>query len=155
MPTPRRRAKRTRVAGGGACGLWKPTVEPPRATRRLRRSVVPFSDVFNAVSTWSFPRPGEEEAFEEHYWSVHVPLAQRVPHTAELILTRTTHALPGEQPAFYRAVVMSFPSQAAFEAATRTPEWEALRSDSASLIERFGVQLLTGMGEPQPVDTTG
>jgi uncharacterized protein (TIGR02118 family) len=111
--------------------------------------------VFNAVSTWSFPRPGEEQAFEEHYWSVHVPLAQRIPHTAELILTRTAYALPGERPAFYRAVVMSFPSQEAFDAATRTPEWEALRSDSASLIERFGVRLLTGMGEPQAVEITG
>lgn len=124
-------------------------------TRRSRTSVVASSDVFNAVSTWSFPRPGEEQAFEEHYWSVHVPLAQRVPHTAELVLTRTAHALPGEQPAFYRAVVMSFPSQEAFEAATRTPEWEALRNDSASLIERFGVRLLTGMGEPHAVETAG
>jgi uncharacterized protein (TIGR02118 family) len=120
-----------------------------------RTSGVPSAGVFNAVSTWSFPRPGEEQAFEEHYWSVHVPLAQRVPHTAELSLTRTAHALPGEQPAFYRAVVMSFPSQEAFEAATRSPEWEALRSDSASLIERFGVRLLTGMGEPQAVETAG
>jgi hypothetical protein len=47
---------------------------------------------------------------------------------------------------------MSFPDQEAFEAATRTPQWEALRSDSASMIERFGVRLLTGMGEPQVVD---
>ena len=111
--------------------------------------------MFTAVSTWSFPRAGEEEAFETHYWDVHVPLAQQVPHTAELILTRTAYALPGEQPAFYRAVVMSFPDQQAFEAATRTPQWEALRSDSASMIERFGVHLLTGMGEPQGVDVAG
>ena len=111
--------------------------------------------MFTAVSTWSFPHAGEEEAFETHYWDVHVPLAQQVPHTAELILTRTAYALPGEQPAFYRAVVMSFPDQEAFEAATRTPQWEALRSDSASMIERFGVHLLTGMGEPQAVDVAG
>jgi uncharacterized protein (TIGR02118 family) len=111
--------------------------------------------VFTAVSTWSFPRAGEEQAFEEHYWSVHVPLAQRIPHTVELVLTRTAYALPGEQPAFYRAVVMSFADQAAFEAATRTEEWDALRSDSASMIERFAVRLLTGMGEPQAVETRG
>ena len=124
---------------------------PPPA----RASLVAFADVFTAVSTWSFPRSGEEEAFEEHYWSVHVPLAQRVPRTAELVLMRTAHALPGEQPAFYRAVVMSFPDQEAFEAATRTREWEALRSDSATMIERFGVRLLTGMGEPQTIEITG
>ena len=110
--------------------------------------------MFTAVSTWSFPRPGEEQAFEEHYWNVHVPLAQRIPNTAELVLTRTAYALPGEQPAFYRAVVMSFPDQQAFEAATRTPEWDELRSDSAAIIERFGVQLLTGMGEPETVEIT-
>ena len=133
-------------------GLWEPTAGLSRAGRRAAARSYRALDVFAAVSTWSFPRPGEEEAFEEHYWSVHVPLAQRIPHTAELVLTRTASALPGEQPAFYRAVVMSFPSQEAFEAATRTPEWEALRSDSASMIERFGVHLLTGMGEPRAVD---
>ena len=108
--------------------------------------------MFTAFSTWSFPRPGDEEAFEEHYWSTHVPLAQRIPNTAGMVLTRTSDALPGERPAFYRAVVMSFPDKAAFEAATRTPQWEALRADSASIIERFGVSLLTGMGEPETIE---
>jgi uncharacterized protein (TIGR02118 family) len=135
--------------------LWEPTAGPSPGRLPCRGSLVPSAGVFTAVSTWSFPRPGEEEAFEEHYWSVHVPLAQRIPRTAELVLTRTAYALPGEQPAFYRAVVMSFPSQEAFEAATRTPEWEALRGDSASMIERFGVRLLTGMGEPQAIDVAG
>ena len=108
--------------------------------------------MFTAVSTWSFPRAGEEEAFEEHYWSAHVPLAQRIPGTLSLVLTRTSDALPGEHPAFYRAVVMSWPDKATFDAATRSSEWDALRADAGSMIERFGVQLLTGMGEPQPVE---
>jgi uncharacterized protein (TIGR02118 family) len=102
--------------------------------------------MFTAVSTWSAPNAGMEEAFEEHYRSTHVPLAQKVPNTIGLTLIRTAAALPGEPSAFYRAVVTSFPDAATFEAATRTPQWDSLRADTALMIERFGVRLLTGMG---------
>jgi len=105
--------------------------------------------MFTAVSTWSAPRPGLEDAFEEHYRSTHVPLALKVPNTIALTLIRTATALPGEQPAFYRAVVTSFPDEATFEATTHTPEWDTLRADTALMIERFGVTLLTGMGAPE------
>jgi len=108
--------------------------------------------MFTAISTWSAPHPGLEDAFEEHYRSTHVPLAQKVPNTIALTLMRTDAALPGEQSAFYRTVVMSFEDEAAFEAATRSPQWVALRSDTALLIERFGVTLRTGMGEPETVE---
>jgi uncharacterized protein (DUF1330 family) len=68
------------------------------------------------------------------------------------MLIRTAAALPGEESAFYRAVVMSFEDRAAFETAIGSPQWEALRADTASMIERFGVTLLTGMGEPETVE---
>lgn len=108
--------------------------------------------MFTAISTWSAPHPGTEAAFEEHYRSTHVPLARKVPNTIALTLMRTHAALPGEQSAFYRTVVMSFEDEAAFEAATRSAQWEALRADTMSMIERFGVTLLTGMGEPETVE---
>ena len=105
--------------------------------------------MFTAVSTWSAPGAAVADAFEEHYRSTHVPLAQAVPNTLGLMLIRTAAALPGEQSAFYRAVVMSFADEASFAAATRTPQWDSLRADSALMIERFGVRLLTGMGVPE------
>lgn len=108
--------------------------------------------MFTAFSTWSAPHRGMEDEFEEHYRSTHVPLAQQVPNAIALTLMRTAAGLPGEPSAFYRAVVMSFEDEAAFEAATRSPQWEALRADTASMIERFGVTLLTGMGEPETVE---
>jgi hypothetical protein len=46
-------------------------------------------------------------------------------------------------------VVTSFRDAATFEAATRTPQWDSLRADTALMIERFGVRLLTGMGAPE------
>jgi uncharacterized protein (TIGR02118 family) len=107
--------------------------------------------MFTAVSTWSAPSAGMEEAFEEHYRSTHVPLARKVPDTIGLTLIRTAAALPGEQSAFYRAVVTSFRDEATFEAATLTPEWDSLRADTALMIERFGVRLLTGMGAPEVI----
>ena len=107
--------------------------------------------MLTAVSTWSAPRAGTEEAFEEHYLATHVPLAQKVPNTIGLMLIRTGVGLPGEESAFYRAVVMSFEDRTAFETAIRSPQWEALRTDTAAMIERFGVTLLTGMGKPETI----
>lgn len=56
-------------------------------------------DSFKAISRCSFPRPGEEDDFERHYWEVHVPLAAAIPGTVSLTLTRPAEGLEGDQPA--------------------------------------------------------
>ena len=108
--------------------------------------------MYKAISCWSAPRPGTEDEFERHYRKVHVPLALRVPNTRRLTLTRTADGLEAEPPAFYRVAEMFFSDRDSFEAATRTREWEELRADSAEVIERFGVSLITGLGTPQEAE---
>jgi len=107
---------------------------------------------FKAISCWSPPRPGEEEAFERHYWEVHVPLAAAIPGTVSLTLTRTDEGLEGSPPSYYRVAETVFESKEALEAAMRTPQWTALRADAAEMHERFGVDLANGLGTPQPVE---
>ena len=66
---------------------------------------------FKAISCWSFPRPGEEDDFERHYWDVHVPLAAAIPGTVSLTLTRTDEGLEGAAPSYYRVAETVFESR--------------------------------------------
>lgn len=103
--------------------------------------------MYTLVAYWSAPKPEDEAAFEEHYGSVHVPAAAKVPGLRQLITVRTSDGLEGSQPAFYRVAVMSFDSKEDLEASEHAPEWAAMRADAGSMIERFGVSLTVGMGE--------
>lgn len=103
--------------------------------------------VYRAISTWSSPKPEQIEEFEDYYLNVHAPFAARVPGALKLVLTRTTDGLETTPSAFYRAVEMWFADRAAFEAATRTVEWEETRKDAAYVQERFQVSLISGLGE--------
>jgi uncharacterized protein (TIGR02118 family) len=107
---------------------------------------------FKAISCWSFPRPGEEEEFERHYWEVHVPLAAAIPGTVSLTLTRTDEGLEDAPPSYYRVAETVFESREALAAAMRTPQWEALRADAAEMHARFGVTLANGLGTSQAVE---
>lgn len=107
---------------------------------------------FKAISCWSFPRPGEEDDFERHYWEVHVPLAAAIPGTVSLTLTRTDEGLEDAAPSYYRVAETVFDGREALEAAMRTPQWEALRADAAVMHERFGVTLANGLGNPVPIE---
>jgi uncharacterized protein (TIGR02118 family) len=111
-------------------------------------------DSLKAISCWSFPRPGEEEDFERHYWDVHVPLAAAIPGTVSLTLTRTDEGLEDSPPSYYRVAETVFESKEALEAAMRTPQWAALRADAAVMHERFGVTLANGLGNPEPIELT-
>ncbi len=103
--------------------------------------------MYMLIACWSAPKPEEEAAFEEHYRSVHVPAAAKVPGLRQLITIRTSDGLEGSQPAFYRVAVLSFDSKDDLEASEHAPEWAAMRADAGSMIERFGVSLTVGMGE--------
>jgi uncharacterized protein (TIGR02118 family) len=109
---------------------------------------------FKAISCWSAPRPGDEEAFERHYWDVHVPLAAAIPGTVSLTLTRTDEGLEDAPPSYYRVAETVFESREALAAAMGTPQWEALRADAAVMHERFGVTLANGLGDPVAVELT-
>jgi len=111
-------------------------------------------DSFKAISCWSFPRPGEEEDFEHHYWDVHVPLAAAIPGTVSLTLTRTAEGLEDNPPSYYRVAETVFESKDALAAAMGTPQWAALRADAETMHERFGVTLANGLGNPVAVELT-
>lgn len=107
--------------------------------------------MYTLTACWSAPKTEDQAAFEEHYHSVHLPAAAKVPGLRRLIAIRTSDGLEGSQPAFYRVAVMSFDSKDDLEASEHAPEWAAMRADAGSMIERFGVSLTVGMGEHHEV----
>jgi uncharacterized protein (TIGR02118 family) len=110
--------------------------------------------MYKAISCWSAPRPGEEEAFERHYRERHVPLAAAIPGAVSLTLTRTTDGLEDALPSYYRVAETVFESRARMEAAMASEEWAALRADATVMHERFGVTLANGLGTPEPIELT-
>lgn len=102
--------------------------------------------MYKIVATWSAPKASDAQAFESHYWDVHVPRAAAVPNLKRIILTRTDGQFEGAEPPYYRVAEMLFDSPEAMELSSRSNEWEAMREDAGQMIERFGVSLDVGIG---------
>lgn len=103
--------------------------------------------MYKVIAVWSAPKPEDEQAFEDYYLNVHVPLAEKVPGMERLVLTRTADGLEGSPPAFFRLAELLWEDVAAFEASEQTAEWRALREDAGGMLERFaGVTLTVASG---------
>jgi len=102
--------------------------------------------MYKLVATWSAPKSSDIDAFEKHYWDVHVPRAAAVPKLARIVLTRTDGGLENAIPPFHRVAEMFFESPAALDESSRSAEWQAMREDAGQMIERFGVTLDVGLG---------
>jgi uncharacterized protein (TIGR02118 family) len=105
--------------------------------------------VYKLIATWTAPASDRVKAFEEEYWSTHIPLAEASPGLRRLVLTRTSDGLEGGDPGFYRIAELVWDSAEAFESCAASDEWRALREDAGRLMEKYDVQLAAGLGEEQ------
>ena len=78
-----------------------------------------------------YRQPEDPAEFDRLYFGQHVPLVHRVPHLAGVRVGKVTAQLAGE-PALYLRAELDFASQEDFEAASQTPEFQALGADVAS-----------------------
>ncbi len=102
--------------------------------------------MFRLVALWSAPKPEDRAAFETAYVEVHAPLARALPNLASLDTIVFASGLEGASP-YHRVAIMNWADHAAFERDGETPEWTALRADAGQMIERFGVELTSSVGE--------
>ncbi|MGW5518807.1 EthD family reductase [Nocardia africana] len=102
--------------------------------------------MYKLIGTWSAPAAGTEEAFEEHYRGVHVPLAVRVPGLRRIVTTRTSTGFAGTEPGFYRVAEMMFDSPEAMAASSESEEWHAMHADAGQMVEIYGVSLQAATG---------
>lgn len=105
--------------------------------------------MYKLFAFWTAPKPEDVDAFEQHYTQTHAPLAARVPHLRKLVTTRTSDGLEGGEPAFFRVAEMVFDSKEQMEESTHSPQWQAVREDAGTLIERFGVGMTVAIGTEQ------
>jgi len=92
-----------------------------------------------------YTKPDDPAGFDEHYRSVHLPLAQAVPG-ASWEMTRWTSTPRGGEPAYYLSAVATFADDDAMQQALRSPEMMAASKDAAQLVGRFGnsAEMLVG-----------
>jgi uncharacterized protein (TIGR02118 family) len=98
--------------------------------------------VYKSFGTWSWPT--DVDAFERHYWNVHVPKAKAVPGLQSLSTLRADDS--GRESGIYRYAELAFIDKKAYELAAASAEWWAMEQDAAELIERFGVQVIGATG---------
>ena len=101
--------------------------------------------MYKAVGIWSWPRDEDRKAFDEHYETVHYPLAEKLPG-----VRRTTVLTGGENArasGMFRVAEVYWDDRAAFDRASASDEWQAMAADAQQLMERYGVTLLAADGD--------
>ncbi|MDR6832447.1 MULTISPECIES: EthD family reductase [unclassified Sphingopyxis] len=86
--------------------------------------------------------PDDEDAFMDHYRSVHMPLVNHIPGLVRTELTRIDRTLMGEDGAYLLAE-MVFVDEDAFRQAMRSPENAAAGADIAKFA-KGRVTVMTG-----------
>lgn len=88
-----------------------------------------------------YDNPTDPEAFEQHYNSVHVPLAQKVPNVRRAELAKVFPKEDGSPTPAYRTADLYFDSYDDACAAVATPEGQAAIKDALE-IATGGVRFL-------------
>jgi uncharacterized protein (TIGR02118 family) len=103
--------------------------------------------MYKSFGTWSWP--SDPEAFEEHYWNVHIPIARSLPGLEALSTIKADQS--GRASGIYRYAELVFADEDACERAMASPEGVAMVQDASGLVERFDVEIRGAMGwEDEP-----
>jgi uncharacterized protein (TIGR02118 family) len=82
--------------------------------------------------------PKDPEAFDQHYFNVHVPLAKRLPGLRKYEVSRRPILTPAGDPAPYLIGTLYFDDLAAIRHAFATPEGQACAADRRVLAPEEG-----------------
>ena len=80
--------------------------------------------------------PKDPEAFDRHYFEVHVPLAKKLPGLRRYSVSNGPIATPAGGPPVHMVATLHFDSLAAIRAAFATPEGQACAADRRRLAPR-------------------
>jgi len=98
--------------------------------------------MYKVIGTWSWP--DDLEAFEDHYWNVHMPIARAVPGLQGLSTLKADES--GRQSGIYRYAEMAWVDKEACQQAQSSQEWAAMNDDGMGIMQRFGVTMTAAMG---------
>jgi uncharacterized protein (TIGR02118 family) len=80
--------------------------------------------------TIEYVTPSDVAAFDDHYETIHVPLAEKIPGLRRLVRSRP-HSMRGQAP--HLVVELWFDDQASLEAALTSPEMAAAAADARTM----------------------
>jgi uncharacterized protein (TIGR02118 family) len=99
-----------------------------------------------------YKQPADPAAFDQAYFTIHLPLLDKVPGLQKTAVTRFTRSLSGE--AFYLMAEMYFSDKEALKAAMRSPEMASAGENLNSFAEGLP-SMLYGEEEPALGPTAG
>ncbi len=86
--------------------------------------------MYKMIALYTEPAEADKAAFEEHYFSTHVPLVQKLPGLVRAEVVRFTGAMGGGKAPYYMLSEMVFNSKDEMDAAMATPEGRAVGKDT-------------------------
>ncbi|MFE3060191.1 EthD family reductase [Nocardia sp. NPDC059239] len=75
-----------------------------------------------------YGKPVDPAAFDEYYWTKHIPLANKVPGLADYTYSKCT-SLDGSEPAYYAVARLQFDTEDDLQKALSSPEMRAAGKD--------------------------
>jgi uncharacterized protein (TIGR02118 family) len=88
-----------------------------------------------------YKKPADAKAFDEHYFTVHVPLAKKIAGLRKYEVTQGPVMTPQGEAQLHLVAILSFDSMAAIQQALASPEGVATAGDLANFAQA-GVDLL-------------
>jgi uncharacterized protein (TIGR02118 family) len=76
-----------------------------------------------------YNHPEDPEAFDAHYFTTHLRLAQRIPQLRRLDAARIEEVRGGGRPPFHAIAELYYDDEDAMAAAAQTPEYEQALAD--------------------------
>jgi uncharacterized protein (TIGR02118 family) len=76
--------------------------------------------------------PSDPAAFDEHYRSVHLPLAHKIPDVQDVSVRKVVGTPDGSPPPYHLVVNLTFADAATFGAAMGSAEGQAAAADVAN-----------------------
>jgi uncharacterized protein (TIGR02118 family) len=95
-----------------------------------------------------YKHPEDESAFEDKYFNSHLPLIRKVPGLEDIVVTRFTRCLMGDD--FFMMAEMQFGDSETLKAAMRSPEMAAAGENLNSFAEGL-TTLLYGSEQEEPI----
>lgn len=99
-----------------------------------------------------FTKPDDPEAFDQHYFNTHLPLARKMPGLTRVEVSRLTGNVMGGDAPYYLMTEMFFDSMDAVKAALKSPEGQAAGADVMGFAGKYltlltsEVQVMEGAG---------
>jgi uncharacterized protein (TIGR02118 family) len=79
-----------------------------------------------------YKQPANKEAFDEHYFNVHVPITEKIPGLRQMKVTKGTGSPMGGEAKYYLICEMYYDSIEDLKAGLKSPEGKASSKDVMS-----------------------